>query len=364
MQRGGAEKPPLRLALAASITRTRNRMPTRTEPFVSVVTPVHNTEAFLAECIESVLCQTYRNFEYIIVDNCSTDETPAIAERYASKDRRIRVINAPTVRPQAANYNFSLQQISADSQFCKIVQADDYLFPRCLSTMVRLAETNSRIAIVGAYQLAGADVKCQGLECQNTSDLTSVVEGSDACRLFLLNRRYLFGTPTSVLYRSDAVRDRKPFFNESSYHEDSELCFEVLDQRSFGFVHQILTYTRVDNVSISTEVQDFDPDALHAYIITKQYGRRYLTAKEFDDQWRRTEDAYYNMLAFNLFRGRSADFWSYHRKGLELTGERLDSGRLYRMQVPRLLNLLGNPKMALERVLQRLLRREDPRSWH
>jgi glycosyltransferase involved in cell wall biosynthesis len=48
-------------------------------PLVSVLTPVHNAAEFLAECIESILKQTYTNYEYIIVNNCSTDRTPEIA---------------------------------------------------------------------------------------------------------------------------------------------------------------------------------------------------------------------------------------------------------------------------------------------
>ena len=60
-------------------------------PFVSIVTPVYNGAAYLADCIESVLAQTYTNWEYIIVDNRSTDSTPDIASAYARRDPRIRV---------------------------------------------------------------------------------------------------------------------------------------------------------------------------------------------------------------------------------------------------------------------------------
>jgi len=61
------------------------------QPLVSVLTPVYNGAEFLSECIESVLAQTYQNWEYTIVDNCSTDGTAEIARRYAAKDSRIRL---------------------------------------------------------------------------------------------------------------------------------------------------------------------------------------------------------------------------------------------------------------------------------
>src|SRR5882724_7298074 len=60
------------------------------QPLISVVTPVYNGAEHLAECIESVLAQTYQNWDYTIVDNCSTDGSVEIARRYAAKDRRIR----------------------------------------------------------------------------------------------------------------------------------------------------------------------------------------------------------------------------------------------------------------------------------
>ena len=60
-------------------------------PRVSVGLPVYNGAKYLAECIESVLNQTYTNYEYLIVNNCSTDKTLEIAEEYASKNKHIQV---------------------------------------------------------------------------------------------------------------------------------------------------------------------------------------------------------------------------------------------------------------------------------
>jgi len=65
------------------------------QPFVSVITPVYNGEKYLAECIESVLGQTYAAWEYIIVNNCSSDRTLEIAQSYARQDSRIRIHNNP-----------------------------------------------------------------------------------------------------------------------------------------------------------------------------------------------------------------------------------------------------------------------------
>ena len=91
------------------------------QPLVNVVTPVYNGEKFLSECIESVLAQTYQNWEYIIVNNCSTDNTSKIAEDYAGKDSRIHVHNNKKFLPIVQNFNNALRKISKDSKYCKEV---------------------------------------------------------------------------------------------------------------------------------------------------------------------------------------------------------------------------------------------------
>src|SRR5450432_1444038 len=115
------------------------------QPLVSVVTPFHNTAAYLAECIESVLAQTYENFEYILVDNCSTDGSTEIAERYARRDPRIRFIQRSTLLTQVQNYNRALEEIADASRYCKMVQADDFIFPECLRLMVEAFEQSQTI---------------------------------------------------------------------------------------------------------------------------------------------------------------------------------------------------------------------------
>lgn len=61
------------------------------EPLVSIITPLYNSEKYIAETIESVLAQTYSNWEMIIVDDCSKDNSTKIVEEYQKKDRRIKL---------------------------------------------------------------------------------------------------------------------------------------------------------------------------------------------------------------------------------------------------------------------------------
>src|SRR5438128_1399449 len=208
-----------------------------TAPLVSVVTPFYNTEAYLAECIESVLGQTYQNWEYILVNNCSTDRSPEIAQRYVEKDQRLRLLHNEQFLTQVRNYNHALRQISPQSKYCKIVQADDWIFPECIAQMVAVAESNPSVGIVSAYRLAGREVKNVGLPYTS-----KIVTGRDLCRMQLLDGCFFFGSPTSILLRAEIMRSREPFYSENRYHEDTESCYEILQTWDFGFVHQILTF--------------------------------------------------------------------------------------------------------------------------
>src|SRR4051794_31352050 len=104
-------------------SQTRQTMTSTPEPLVSVVTPVFNGEAYLAECIESVLGQTYSRWDYTIVDNCSSDRTLSIARKYAAADPRIRIHCNDTHVRVIQNFNIAFRQISPESKYCKPLSA-------------------------------------------------------------------------------------------------------------------------------------------------------------------------------------------------------------------------------------------------
>jgi glycosyltransferase involved in cell wall biosynthesis len=133
------------------------------QPLVSIVTPVYNGDNYLAQCIESVLNQTYSNWEYVIVNNASTDRSLEIAEAYAVKDQRIKVHSNPKLLDAIDNFNHSLTQSSPESKYCKIVHADDWLFPECIQKMVAVSEKYPSIGMVSAYRLEENFVSLDGL---------------------------------------------------------------------------------------------------------------------------------------------------------------------------------------------------------
>lgn len=319
------------------------------EPLISVVIPFFNTARYLSDCIESVLAQSYGNWECILVNNCSTDGSREIAEAYARREARIRLVDNENFLGQVQNYNHALRQISRGSSYSKIVQADDSIFPNCLTEMASLAQKHPTIGIVGSYYLSGIQVKGCGLPYP-----VKVVPGAEACRFHLLFHpdKYLFGTPTSVMYRSDLVRSRDPFYDEESLLEDYDVCYHLLRESDFGFVHQVLTFLRVEEDSLTGQIREFDPYLLHALICLKKYGQLYLTKREYDERVRTISNRYFDALARGVLYRAEKEYWEYHRRGLESIGYDLSVARLGKHIVTETLDLLRHPKEAV-RVLSR-----------
>ncbi len=108
-------------------------------PSLSVCIPVYNGAAFVAEAVESVLAQTFHDFELIVLDNASTDGTLQRLERF--DDKRLRIIRHASNIGAAANFNAALQE--ASGEWVKILCADDLLYPDCLQQ--QLAEVESHL---------------------------------------------------------------------------------------------------------------------------------------------------------------------------------------------------------------------------
>ena len=117
-------------------------------PLISVVTSVHNGETYLKECVDSVLNQTFQGFEYIILNNGSTDGTARILQQYT--DPRLRIIHQENLGiPRSLNKGIGL----SSSDLITHLDADDYLMPQMLEKQVTFMENHPDIVLCGSRWL-------------------------------------------------------------------------------------------------------------------------------------------------------------------------------------------------------------------
>lgn len=282
------------------------------QPLVSVFTPVYNTEQYIRECIESIINQTYGNWEYLIVNNQSTDNTLDIINEYARKDPRIRVLTNDHFLGQIKNWNNGLKNISPQSKYCKILHADDWLYPECIEKMVALAEKNPIVGIVGSYRIDENKVNLDGLDPG-----TSVFSGREICKMYLLGQMYVFGSPSNLMFRSEIIRKINPFYDETNIHADTDVCLKILEKWDFGFIHQVLSYTRRHNESSSSLVNKYDTRRIERISTLHKYGKVYLNQDELEKRRKQLSTRYYRFLAKKAFEFKELPYWKYHIKELK-----------------------------------------------
>ena len=329
----------------------------KAEPLVCVLTPVYNGEKLLAGCIRSVLEQTYTNFQYIIVNNCSTDRTLEIAQAFAKQDSRIRVHDNTEFLNVVDNHNKAFSLIPAEAKYSKNVDADDWIFPTCLAELVKVAEEHPTTGMVTSYVLNGKHVGWDGLPYPST-----FMKGSEVCRLRFLKGLKVFGGPSASLLRASVVKEQMPFYKLDNYHGDTEAYIDLLQKYDFGFVHQVLSFNREGGDDSRTtgflqRVSSYPVADIEELV---KYGPAYLTKEEYQTRYRETFRNYYTFLAQSVLERRNKEFWDYHRKRLKAVDMKIDYFRLGRNVLYRIADYVFNPKRTLERLFKKVFKRNRP----
>lgn len=122
---------------------------------VSIIVPVYNSEKYLRKCVDSILAQTFTDFELFLVNDGSTDDSPGICDDYASRDPRIRVIHQVNQGQSVARNNAIARMSGEWVLFC---DSDDWIHPESLERLYNAAvENDTRISIAGYQETAGED---------------------------------------------------------------------------------------------------------------------------------------------------------------------------------------------------------------
>lgn len=199
-------------------------------PLVSVVMPVYNVSKYLRQAIESVLDQTYRNLELIMIDDCSSDESLQIMKEYARKDDRIVVLANDTNQGVASTRNKGIQ--AARGEYIALLDSDDFWVADKLEKQIALMEQTKADIAYCSLCLIGEDG-------QQKKHMFIVPEETD---LQMLLYRCCF-TCTSIVCKTALLKEHP--FRTDFYHEDFLLYTELmsLPVKAVG-TKEVLAYYR------------------------------------------------------------------------------------------------------------------------
>lgn len=182
-------------------------------PLISIVIPVYNAEKYLDKCIESVLNQSYRNWELILIDDGSLDNSSKICDNYSMKDNRIRTIHKSNGGVGSAR-NLGIEHASGD--FITFIDSDDWVSPQYIADFVRCNPQRNSIVVSGLITktLSEEYVSFQ-------YDDESTLDGVSASDLIVRYNLFRDGGPCNKLFDLQEInRNNLRFYTDLSYHED------------------------------------------------------------------------------------------------------------------------------------------------
>ncbi|MCD4813554.1 glycosyltransferase [bacterium] len=211
-------------------------------PKVSVIMPVYNAEKFLPKAIESIVRQTFANFEYIIIDDGSTDQSWAIIQQYAVKDKRIVAKQNQKNLHISRTLNRCLQL--AQGEYIARMDADDVSDTQRLAKQVVYMDANPDIGISGGTMIL-IDEHGDKTGHKRRYHLTD-----DKIRKFIF--RYSPFCHPAIMVRKRVLDVCGDYNSEYDWAEDYELYFRLGQQTKFGNIQDVLLYYRVLEKSITT----------------------------------------------------------------------------------------------------------------
>lgn len=320
-----------------------------TSSIVDIVIPVYNGARDLRECLDSVLRQTYRNWRAVVVNNCSTDETGAIADGYASRDDRIRVLHCQEFLDQAGNYNRAVASASAGVRYIKLLEADNWMTEDYLERLLEVAENAPRVGLVSCYVLQPGNPIGGCLDYRET-----VIPGREAGRLFFAGSP-IFGSPSAVLFRADALRSQPVSFRTSICYDDLDLYLRIVKSWDFGFVHRMLVFIRDDADSEFGRIGRFNPAAATELLLADIHAKDFLDVKESKSLVDGKRDSYYGTLARALLSGRlNRAYLSFHKSLFAAESRKLELWRMIWPGVAAVFATLLNPGHSIAAIGRRI----------
>jgi len=213
-------------------------------PLVSICIPVYNAEPYIFKTLNSALNQTYKNFEIIIFDDCSTDKTAEIIKTI--KDGRI------TYHLNDKNYgafkNFQKCVDSSNGEFIKLLNDDDLLKPDAIETQANVLINNPDVSlcITATNVINDFDKIIMKRQLYKKS---LKINGKKIAKKSILRGRNIYGEPSTVLFRRDKIRQAGNFANELYYTCDLDCWIRLSYIGDVYYINEFLSDWRISSTN-------------------------------------------------------------------------------------------------------------------
>lgn len=241
-------------------------------PKVSVLIPAYNYAKYLPEAIESVLSQTFTDFELIIIDNCSTDNTKDVVNNYTKNDSRVTFIRNKENIGMYRNYNQALLHATGD--YIKFLNADDKFEPTLLEKFVNILENDITISVVTSYR--------QYFGSKNdilTSPFKGKVESTTAI-LSALKKGNWIGEPTTVMFRRENL-NLGLFDISLLMFADQDMWLRHLRVGNLYIIDEVLSFFRIHEEQGTVQLTSDKDKRLFNLLQYAEYRRSVLLNHRF-----------------------------------------------------------------------------------
>ena len=189
---------------------------------ISVIVPVYNVEKYLPKCIDSILAQTFTNFELLLINDGSKDSSGTICDEYAAKDSRIQVFHKENGGVSAAR-NLGLD--NAKGEWIAFVDSDDWVDEDYLMELFQAADEKDMLVVQGLRYYSGENTITSELSFEDATYIDK-----DIIKAFSEKKLHLYGYPVSKLYNKQIVEKNLIRFDPTiGYAEDMLFMLKYLE---------------------------------------------------------------------------------------------------------------------------------------
>ena len=272
------------------------------KPLVSVIVPVYNAEEYFPACLDSIINQDLKEIEVIVVDDGSTDSSGKIADRYAERDPRIRVIHQENAHLSTSRNN-GMQL--ATGEYIAFIDADDWIEPDMFLSMFKVAKRENSDVVVCSVAIEYTKDDCTYLE--KVSQEYTERDPMNFYSLFVeLSQLHLFNYSCNKIYRKQLLRDRMLTFQVEAPFEDIAFNLEVLKEvKAVSILPGIYYhYMRRD---VPTIISSYRPKFLEAHkqkeaVFQSFFSQFRVDKKISDDYLQKMKVRDYRVFLYTLYR--------------------------------------------------------------